>query len=232
MSLLEQNPGNATFGRGGDEPYARALRQNAAGALMLRETGPSRGGDPGARLHLDFGKWSSDADDVDRSLLGQARGPVLDIGCGPGRMVRAAGELGLVALGLDVSPEVVALARRRGLAAALGSVFDRVPAEGLWRTALLIDGNVGIGGDVAALLARCREILAPSGALVVELHPDDDRDHSYSATLTDGDGSRSAAFPWAEVGLDRLRVLAQASGFTVDRAFMAGGRRFARLARS
>jgi SAM-dependent methyltransferase len=241
MSLLEQNPGSgfgsgtsgsATFGRGGDEPYARALRHNAAGALTLREAGPSPDDNEGARLDMDFGKWSSDADEVDRSLLGYVRGPVLDIGCGPGRMVRAAGELGLVALGLDVSPEVVALARRGGMAAALGSVFDRVPAEGVWRTALLIDGNVGIGGDVAALLARCREILAPAGTLVVELHPDDDRDHSYSATLTDDDGSRSAAFPWAEVGLTRLREAARASGFTVERAFTAADRRFARLTRA
>jgi SAM-dependent methyltransferase len=236
MSLLEQNPGSgtsgsATFGSGGDEPYARALRHDAHGALMLREAGSARG-DAGPRLDMDFGKWNSDADEVDRSLLRHVSGPVLDIGCGPGRMVRAAGELGLVALGLDVSPEVVALARRGGMAAALGSVFDRVPAEGLWRSALLIDGNVGIGGDVAALLARCCEILAPSGALVVELHPDDDRDHSYSATLTDGEGSRSAEFPWAEVGLTRLREVARASGFSVDRAFNAGGRRFGRLIRT
>jgi hypothetical protein len=66
----------------------------------------------------------------------------------------------------------------------------------------------------------------------VELHADDARDHSYSATLTDGEGSRSAAFPWAEVGLTRLREMARASGFVVDRAFSAGGRRFARLTRA
>jgi len=228
MSLLQQNPADATFGRGGDEPYARALRDGAAGRLELREAG-RRGST--ALLDLDVTKWSADADEVDRSLLRHARGPVLDIGCGPGRMVRAAGECGLVALGLDVSPEVVALARRDGLAVALGSVFDRVPAEGLWRTALLLDGNVGIGGDVAALLARCHELLADTGRLVVELHADDDRDHSYSAALVGADGARSAAFPWAEVGLTRLRDVACASGFGVDRVFTAGGRRFCRLTR-
>lgn len=229
MSLLQQNPADATFGRGGDEPYARALRAGAEGRLELREAGP-RGS--AALLDMDFGKWSADADEVDRSLLMHTRGPVLDIGCGPGRMVRAAGELGLVALGLDVSPDVVALARRDGLAVALGSVFDRVPAEGLWRTALLIDGNVGIGGDVAALLTRCRKVLASAGTLIVELHADDERDHSYNATVVDAEGSQSGAFPWAEVGLTRLRELAPASGFAIDRAFMAGGRRFCRLTRA
>ena len=150
----------------GDEPYARAIRHEAQGGLALREAGPISS-TAGARLELDFDKWSDDADDIDHSLLRDARGPILDIGCGPGRMVRAAGRLGLVALGLDVSPEVVAMARRGGVAVALGSVFERVPAEGLWGTALLIDGNVGIGGDVAALLVRCRDILAPSGVLIV-----------------------------------------------------------------
>jgi len=231
MSLLQQNSTDATFGRGGDEPYARAIRRAAPVALALREySAESSTAAPG--LHLDFGKWAADADEVDRSLLRCARGPVLDIGCGPGRMVRAADRLGLVALGLDVSPDVVALARRDGMAVALGSVFDRVPAEGLWGTALLIDGNIGIGGDVAALLARCREILASSGVLVVEVHADDDRDHSYNATLVDAEGAHSAVFPWAEVGFSRLSELAHVYGFTAERAFAAGGRRFCRLVRA
>ena len=231
MSLLQQNPADSTFGLGGDEPYARALRHDARGRLELHEATPGIAGSV-AGLDLDFDKWNADADEVDRSLLRHARGPVLDIGCGPGRMVRAAGELGLMALGLDVSPDVVELARRGGMAVALGSVFDRVPAEGTWRTALLIDGNVGIGGDVAALLSRCGEIVAESATLIVEVHPDDDRDHSYNATLVDAEGSQSAAFPWAEVGLTRLREVAQASGFAVDSAFTAGGRRFCSLTRA
>jgi SAM-dependent methyltransferase len=229
MSLLQQNPADATFGRGADEPYARFIRQEACGRLALREVGPVSSAD-GPTLDLDFDKWADDADEVDHSLLRHARGPLLDIGCGPGRMVRAAGRLGLVALGLDVSPDVVEMARRGGAAVALGSVFDRVPAEGLWGTALLVDGNVGIGGDVEALLGRCRDILAPAGALVVEVHPDDDRDHAYSATLVDTEGAQSDVFPWAEVGVTRLTELARACGYTVERVFTASGRRFCRLA--
>jgi SAM-dependent methyltransferase len=231
MSLLRQNSIDATFGRGGDEPYARAIRRDTHGGLTLRESSPISSTD-GARLDLDFGKWRADADEVDHSLLRHVRGPVLDIGCGPGRMVRAAGRLGLAALGLDVSPEVVASARGEGMAVVLGSVFDRVPAEGLWGTALLIDGNIGIGGDVAALLSRCREILARTGVLVVEVHPDDGRDHSYSATVVDAEGAQSAVFPWAEIGFARLSEIARASGFVAERAFAQGGRRFCRLTRA
>ena len=48
-------------------------------------------------------------------------------------------------------------------------VFGPLPGEGRWDTALLADGNIGIGGDPVALLARVRELLAPEGRVVVDL---------------------------------------------------------------
>ena len=50
-------------------------------------------------------------------------------------------------------------------------MFGDVPCAGRWRTALLLDGNVGIGGAPVALLRRTRELLAPGGAALVELDP-------------------------------------------------------------
>ena len=41
---------------------------------------------------------------------------------------------------------------RRGGAALRRDVFAPLPGEGRWYTALLADGNVGIGGDPVALL--------------------------------------------------------------------------------
>ena len=57
---------------------------------------------------MDVGRWSAAADRVDRSLLEGADGPVIDIGCGPGRMLVAARALGIPSLGVDVSGEAVA----------------------------------------------------------------------------------------------------------------------------
>ena len=51
-------------------------------------------------------------------------------------------------------PEAVAQTPDRGVAAIRRNVFDALPGEGRWRTALLADGNIGIGGDPAALLRR------------------------------------------------------------------------------
>jgi ubiquinone/menaquinone biosynthesis C-methylase UbiE len=40
-------------------------------------------------------------------------GTVADVGCGPGRVMKAVKDLGLDVFGVDLSPEMVALARRR-----------------------------------------------------------------------------------------------------------------------
>jgi len=222
-------PENATFGAGGAEPYARALRHNAADSLFLHET---RLGELTSRTTMDFAKWNADADDTDLTLLRAVTGPVLDIGCGPGRMVRAAMDLGLDVLGLDVSPAAVELATGTGLNVVEGSVFDTIPDEGSWQTALLVDGNIGIGGDVRAMLVRCRELLAVDGEIVVELDSDPDRDHTYIGTLVDADGGQSAVFPWAEIGLNRLVEIAADLGLTPSQEWVLGDRSFCRLAKT
>lgn len=69
---------------------------------------------------------------------------------------------GVMALGIDIMPSAVRLARRRGALVLERSVFEHVPGKGLWGSALLLDGNVGIGGDASALLARLSTLLDPA----------------------------------------------------------------------
>lgn len=211
-----------TFGTGGDEPYARALRSDG----RLRLTDPDR---PGVGITMDVGRWSAAADRVDRSLLEDVDGPVIDIGCGPGRMLVAARTLGIPALGVDVSAEAVAIAQRSGGRAIQGSVFDPVPDEGRWDTALVLDGNIGIGGDPAALLARCRDIVRAGGRVVVETHTDPTADRTYRARVVDTDGHESAEFPWAEVGLDALHRYAADAGLVARQSWTVAGRSFCEL---
>ena len=61
------------------------------------------------------------------------------------------------ALGVDVSPVAVALARaaRRDASSRRRSSIA-VPGAGSWNSALLLDGNIGIGGAPDALLRRAR----------------------------------------------------------------------------
>jgi len=218
----------STFGAGGAEPYAAALR-NAENVLYLRRARSEPHAEP---FPIDAGRWSADADATDLRLLAGLTGPVLDIGCGPGRMVRAAMGLGLSALGIDVSATAVRMAVDSGLSVLRRSVFDPMPLEGAWAAALLVDGNIGIGGDPTALLVRCAALLAPDGTLLVELSQDPDTDDRYEGTIEDSSGGRSAVFPWAELGLTGLRGRATEAGLVVAQDWRLDGRSFARLLRA
>ncbi len=215
----------ATFGSGGAEPYARALLRDDRTLYLQSDAHQTT-------FEMDLSRWSEDADATDAGLLAGATGPVLDIGCGPGRMVRAAMARGLAALGIDVSQTAIDIARESGLMVLRRSVFDPLPREGRWGSALLVDGNIGIGGDPAGLLARCAELIAADGSVIVEVHGEPERDRTYVGTLMDMQGHRSAEFPWAEVGRDALEAHAVSVGLRLDQAWVTDGRGFCRLARA
>ena len=229
MSILSKSDLPATFGAGGAEPYAAALQGTAEQAELYLH-GPSSARRPG-RATMNAGRWSADADVTDLSLLDGAAGPVLDIGCGPGRMVRAALDRGLSAVGVDVSPTAVRIALDAGLIVLNRSVFEPMPFEGTWGTLLLVDGNIGIGGDPEALLRRCAALLDPAGVLIVEVHGDPGHELAYIGTLEDSAGRRSDSFPWAEIGVDALSIRATAVGLYLVQAWLVDGRAFARFAR-
>ena len=216
----------ATFGSGGAEPYARALRRDDQ-VLYLRDV-ESNSLTPSRAMNVS--RWNDAADEADLGLLDGISGAVLDIGCGPGRMVRAAMHRGLTALGIDVSETAVEIARESGLMVLNRSVFERLPREGLWGAALLVDGNIGIGGDPSFLLERCAELIDHTGVIVVEVHADPLRDHMYDGTIVDIRGHQSAAFPWAEIGEIALSRRAERIGLRLDQAWETDGRFFCRLA--
>ena len=217
-----------TFGAGGDEPYAEALRRNDMVELILTK----HADDESRSMMMDVARWNSRADEIDLTLLRSATGPLLDVGCGPGRMVQAAMAVGLEALGLDISPAAISIARAAGLPVIEGSVFDSVPRAGSWQTVLLVDGNIGIGGDVHALLRRCAELVAPEGEIVVELHADRDMNSVYSGQLVGTDGGVSESFPWAQIGLNPMVDVADDLGLIFRQAWELGGRTFCRLVTS
>ncbi|WP_062441759.1 class I SAM-dependent methyltransferase [Herbidospora daliensis] len=204
-----------------DDPYTRALR-SGRGPLFLRRA-------DGGRLPLDVERWSAGVDAADRSVLARCRGAVLDVGCGPGRLVEALAEQGHRILGVDVSPAAVRSTRGRGGMALCRSVFGPLPAEGRWTTALLLDGNVGIGGDPAALLARLADVVAPHGLLIAEADPEE-VDERHDVVLDDGRSDPGPAFPWARAGRGALGRHAERAGWTRVAEWTVTGRHFVELA--
>ena len=84
------------------QPVHRLFDLAYAGAPLRVDTAGE------STLRVDLARWSGPANDVDALLVARCEPPVLDLGCGPGRLVRALSESGRSALGVDVSAEAVA----------------------------------------------------------------------------------------------------------------------------
>ncbi|MDX3454619.1 class I SAM-dependent methyltransferase [Streptomyces sp. ME02-8801-2C] len=228
------------------DPYSQALH-TGRGPLFLRRT-------DGWLLPLEVERWCARADEVDRQVLELCEGAVLDVGCGPGRLVAELAVQGRPVLGIDVSEAAVDHTLRLGGQALRRSVFEPLPGEGRWDTALLLDGNVGIGGDPAALLRRMAQLLAPGGLLIVETVTAGDAgdvgaaggfgeaeeivtaeevDERVSVRLVDltSDAHRTSgpSFPWARLGALPLLRHAAPAGWRPDGQWMSGGRSFVAL---
>lgn len=201
-------------------PYEDALR--TAGPLALRSSG-------GDVIALDITRWLSPVDAADETVLARCCGPTLDVGCGPGRFVTALGERAVPALGLDIASTAVALNVHRGTPALLRSVFARVPGEGRWPVALLMDGNIGIGGDPCRLLRRLRQVLCASGRVIVEVHPDPDVDEQLRVRFSCDGKPVGPAFGWARLGLTALVRRADGAGYASWDVWSSGGRTFVSL---
>jgi SAM-dependent methyltransferase len=185
----------------------------------------------GTAAPLALERYLGAADAIDESLLASVQGPVLDVGCGPGRHLHALARRGVFGLGVDLSSVAVALARDRGAHAIVGSIFDEVPGGHSWRTALLLDGNVGIGGEPVRLLSRIATLLSDDGGeLLAELDPPGASTGALRARLETATAS-SAWFPWARLAFDDVGPVAAAAGLRLRAAWSTGDRWFARLAR-
>ena len=101
------------------------VRVDGAGPGTSCATGPEPG--PGAPVDsapgsvmrpgtLDAAAWLS-LSEADEVVVSRCEGPVLDIGCGPGRFVEALSTRGIPALGVDLSRTAVDHTRGRGASA-------------------------------------------------------------------------------------------------------------------
>ncbi|HEX6470042.1 MAG TPA: SAM-dependent methyltransferase [Streptosporangiaceae bacterium] len=181
----------------------------------------------GRRAPLRVERWFR-AIPGDDTLLDRCAGPTLDVGSGPGRLTVALAERGLPALGIDITPYAVELTRAAGGLALRRDVFGRVPGAGRWRTVVLADGNVGIGGDPGALLRRVAQLVGVRGRALVEVRPPGSPARFEIVRLRTG---RRAGpwFRWAYVGVDAIEEVAGGAGLAIEEIWTAGGRWFAAL---
>ena len=109
------------------------------------------------------------------AILGRQPERVLDLGCGEGWLLRALGDRGIEAVGVDGDSTLVDAARAAGAAEVhLASYAQLADAQvDIGKGYDLICANFALlHQDIIPLLAAMNALLAPGGALVIQtLHP-------------------------------------------------------------
>lgn len=109
------------------------------------------------------------------ALLEQAGdgAPVADLGCGPGHVTGWLAAHGARAVGIDLSPGMVALARREHPAAEFreGDLLRLPAADGEFGAAVALYSVIHLEPDeLAPAFTEARRVLRPGGRLLVSFH--------------------------------------------------------------
>ena len=127
---------------------------------------------------------------------GAGGGPVVDVGCGPGYVTSHLVELGVDAFGVDLSPEMITIARRDypDLRFEVGTMTDLDLADDSV-TGVLAFWSVIHVPDAAmpGVVEEFRRVLRPGGPLLVGFHVGDASEHTsvgYSGRPIDVDSFR------------------------------------------
>lgn len=187
--------------------------------------------DDGRVQRLPVHRWLDGAktDPVfDRAIVNLCTGPTIDLGCGPGRLVAGLVRRGVPALGVDQSVAAVAMARNSGAPVLCRDLFGPLPGTGRWHTALLADGNVGLGGDPWRVLQRAAELLRRGGECLTEF---DTAITGIEACWVRLETAHSVGpwFRWASVGLDCAARIAADVGLALGKVHPIGNRVVASL---
>lgn len=224
------------------DPFADALeyyeRTGRSALYYTREDGVRR---------RDFVGWYfasyPDFWRIEKPALKFARGRVLDVGCGAGRMSLYLQRQGLRVTGIDSSPRVAAIASARGVRdVRVALACKRLPfSRGQFDTILLFGNNLGICGTRARTAQLLRELARVSkrGARILgtTISPGacDRKTRDYwNWKLARGDkmgeaqmtldfmGRNSRTVEWFWSAPDRLVELAWENGWRVAEIFEDG----------
>lgn len=141
-------------------------------------------------------------------------GPVVDVGCGPGHVTAHLRGLGLDAFGLDLSPEMVRLARRDHpeLRVEVGSMTELDVTDGSVAGALAWFSTIHVPDeDMPSVAAHLHRVLRPGGAAMLGFHVGDD-DH----LKTEGYGGHAMRVQVYRRPVERVAGWLRAAGLAIE----------------
>ncbi|MEV6236347.1 class I SAM-dependent methyltransferase [Lentzea sp. NPDC051838] len=153
-----------------------------------------------------------------RLFAEMVRGPVADVGCGPGEVAARLRDLGVDVFGVDLSPAMIELARRNhpGIRFEVGSMTEPLgtAVAGIlaWWSLIHIPDD-----DVPTVLGHFREALEPGGLLMVGFHVGDE-----TRLKTQGYGGHPMKVHVHLRRPERVARWLEAAGFTVEAQWLLG----------
>ena len=108
-------------------------------------------------------------------------GPVADVGCGPGYVTSHLRDAGVDAFGIDLAPEMIAIARRDhpGLRFEVGTMTDLDLEDGALAGIVAFWSVIHVPDDaVPGVFEEFRRVLRPGGLVLVGFHVGDETRHS------------------------------------------------------
>ncbi|MFJ5989044.1 class I SAM-dependent methyltransferase [Lentzea sp. NPDC092896] len=153
-----------------------------------------------------------------RLFAEEVRGPVADVGCGPGIITALLHGLGVEAFGIDLSPEMISLARRNhpGLRFEVGSMTEPLgePVGGIiaWWSLIHVPDEL-----VPVVLGHFHQALRPDGLLQLGFHVGDE-----TRLKTQGYGGHPMRVHVHLRRPERVAEWLREAGFTVEAQWLLG----------
>ena len=179
---------------------------------------------------LPVGRYLGAPSAADEDVLARATAPVLDAAAVPAATSSRSRAAACSRSASTCRPSRCGSRASAARTSARRRSSTASPAPGTWGTALLLDGNIGIGGRPTALLARLARLLRPGGLVLVELDRPARRAGGTRIRL-EAAGAVSDWFGWAHVEADAIGEHAPPPGSRVRETWEFDGRCFACLRR-
>ncbi|MFI6224034.1 class I SAM-dependent DNA methyltransferase [Nocardia salmonicida] len=144
----------------------------------------------------------------------QGAGPVVDVGCGTGRITAHLSQLGVEVFGIDLSPAMIEVARRDhpGLRFDLGCMTSLALADASMAGLLAWYSLIHIPDDeIRSVFTHFQRVLRPGGPLLVGFHVGDE-----SQLLTKGYGGHPMNLYVHRRRHSQMHAWLEGAGFVID----------------